>query len=189
MAEFCLLITFRSERWPANIPHAVQQFFDLNWLGKSMEPSLLVSVVGVMGALVGSTIGGLVSYLATRSVRRLEWKQGLIEKNLRGREDLYADFLSEASRLMLLSFSKDSKGTEFIEFSKLAALESKVWFHSDTLGKLARQIVRVVLKEFTTGSGVTESEKKADEATFSDLRDKFITECKADLNKVLSDMQ
>ena len=152
-----------------------------------MDTSVLVAIVGLIGAFVGTVVGGLISYFSTKAVRRLEWKQGMIQKDIQTREDLYADFLSEASRIILVSFTKEAKDISPTEFSKLVALEAKVWFHSELLGNQARELSRLVMREFEpkkTDKPADESETKKKEATFAVLRDKFISDCKLDLQRV-----
>jgi hypothetical protein len=148
-----------------------------------MDTPLLVAVVGLAGALIGTLIGGLISWLSTKSVRRMEWKQSLVLRDLQAREELYADFLSEIGRLMLLSLAPPPSTVGSSQFSKLVALESKVWFHSDSLGNSARELAKVVLLEFQKKSE-TESEKDEVNTRFATLRDKFISECKQDLKRV-----
>ncbi|HEY8886851.1 MAG TPA: hypothetical protein VIM35_00055 [Gallionella sp.] len=152
-----------------------------------MDTPVLVAVVGLVGAFVGSAVGGLISYFSTKAVRRMEWKQEMAQKDIQAREDLYADFLSEAGRLMLVSFTKEAKSTPSTEFSKLVTLEAKVWFHSEPLGKQARELAKIVMKEFEPKSvdkTVDETETKKDEVTFAALRDKFISDCKLDLQRI-----
>jgi hypothetical protein len=148
-----------------------------------MDTPLLVAIVGLVGALVGSVIGGLISFLSTRSVRRMEWRQSLVETDLRTRENLYADFLSEVGRLMLITIARNVGSAQPPDFSRLVTLESKIWFHSEPLGKLAREIARVVLTEFSNMTK-TEPDKGYDPLQFANLRDKFIVECKLDLRRV-----
>lgn len=88
---------------------------------------------------------------------------------------------------MLVSFTKEAKSTPSTEFSKLVTLEAKVWFHSEPLGKQARELAKIVMKEFEPKSvdkTVDETETKKDEVTFAALRDKFISDCKLDLQRI-----
>jgi len=120
-----------------------------------MDTPILVAVVGLAGALIGTLIGGVISYISTRSVRRMEWKQSLVLRDLQTREDLYADFLAEIGRLMLVSLAPPPSTVGLSLFSKLVALESKIWFHSDSLGTSARELAKVVLEEFQKKSEST----------------------------------
>ncbi len=85
-----------------------------------MDNQTFTAVIGVAGVLLGSTLGGLISFLSIRSVRRMDWELTLIEKDIRSREVLYADFLTEANRQMIDSLSGNAITTS--ELKNLVAL-------------------------------------------------------------------
>lgn len=146
-----------------------------------METQTLVAIVGVTGALIGSAVGGLISFFSSRSVRRLEWGLGLAEKELRARESLYAEFLTEANRLLLHQI--EGKSHQATEMASIIGLESRIWFYSDEVAKVAREIVLCVLD-----GNIKDSEKKEgkDKLVFGDLKDSFLSECKKDFARVKS---
>lgn len=137
-----------------------------------METQTLVALVGVGSALIGSAIGGLISFFSTRSVRRMEWVPSLAEKNIHTRESLYADFLTEANRLMLEAI--DGKLSQSTAFATLVGLEARLWFFSNAVGEAARNIVVCVMDHHS-------QEPKNDTLGFPELRDKFIAQCKEDV--------
>ena len=137
-----------------------------------METQTIVAIVGVAGVLVGSAVGGVISFLSSRSMRRMEWELSLSEKNILSRESLYVEFLTEATRLMLQS--TEEKISQTTAFTTFVSLESRIWFQSPVIGELAREIARCVLDSHNK-----EPKDKAKE--FPELRDKYISECKKDL--------
>ena len=150
-----------------------------------METQLLVALVGLLGALTGSAVGGTISFLSSRAVRRLDHRQSSLQKDREAREALYADFLAEASRLMLLSLRPGGTVDLTDEVTRLVALEARIWFYSDELGDLARTITKIVLFEFRgVDSAVTKERNEEEQKAFARHRDKFIQECKLDLAKL-----
>lgn len=140
-----------------------------------METQTLIALVGVSGALIGSAIGGLISFFSSRAVRRMEWELSLTEKDIRNRESLYADFLTETNRLMLQSI--DEKITQGSELTTLIALEAKIWFFSDSVGAVARKIVVCVMDHHS-------KEPKNEKPSFPELKDKYIFHCKKDITEM-----
>jgi len=142
-----------------------------------MDIQLSIALIGIAAALLGSAIGGLTSYLSTKSTRKLEWRLSLIEKDISKREDLYADFLSEANKLILLAHKNKIEDPTRLE--KLVNLENKIRLMSPTLGDLTRKITSCVLDHHEAGDN-----KKG---SYPELRDSFIKDCRELLNKLKSD--
>lgn len=89
-----------------------------------MDSQLEVAYISTAAALLGSVIGGLVSYLTTRYLKREEWRQERIDKQISLREELYANFIEECSRLALSSI--DKKSSEVKVFAKMGSLWGRI---------------------------------------------------------------
>ncbi|WP_353222493.1 hypothetical protein [Salinisphaera sp. C84B14] len=140
-----------------------------------MDSEILAALIGVSAAFIGSIVGGVLSYLSTRSVRKIEWKLERRDRETERRYSLYAEFLAEASRLMLLSFER--KGVISEEVRKLVALESQIWFHSTEVGASSRNIASCVLNHF-------EKDEEEDRPNFPELRDEYVRICRRDLDRL-----
>ena len=149
-----------------------------------METQTLVALVGVGGALVGSAVGGLISFLSSRSVRKLEWEPSLSQRDLQARETLYAEFLSEASRIVVRQV--DGNISEASDLSELLTLEAKLWFHSEEVGEIARKVVLCVLDRRL--SAAKKEEPKEANGTFAELKHEYISACKNDLKRLKADV-
>lgn len=57
--------------------------------------------IAVLGALSGVLIGGLINYMASRSVKNHEWKLAVAKEQSTIRHKLYAEFLVETQRLVV----------------------------------------------------------------------------------------
>lgn len=143
-----------------------------------MDTQLVVAVIGVSAALLGSIVGGVSSYLSTRSMRKLEWKLARIDREIDKRETLYADFLSSANLGMLSSFNKDPDSTEVIK--PIMNLEARIRLVSPELGELARKVVSCVIDHH--------QKEKNDKASYPPLRDEFISRCKSSLDALRADV-
>ena len=69
-----------------------------------MNPQLEIAILSAASALLGSIVGGLLSYLTTRHLKRQEWQQIQLEEQIAKREDLYSAFLTEWSRILFGAF-------------------------------------------------------------------------------------
>lgn len=74
--------------------------------------------------MLGSIVGGLLSYLTTRHLKRQEWQQTQLEAQIAKREDLYAAFLTESSRILFGAL--DKRVEKAIEFAELYTLTGKM---------------------------------------------------------------
>jgi hypothetical protein len=148
-----------------------------------VDTSLLVALVGLGGGLLGSALGGMISYFSTSAVRKLEWRQSLAVSDVTEREQIYSEFVAEAGRLVLLSLSEDAHSTKSSEFSKLVALESRIWFHSEAVCHDARVVAKAVMREFPSTSKAPDSgsTSKEGQLKYSEARDKFLSSCRAEL--------
>jgi hypothetical protein len=140
-----------------------------------MDAQTLAALVGGAAVLLGTAVGGLISFFSSRSVRRMEWELALTEKNILNRESLYAEFLTEANRLMLLSV--DRRIAQSTELTTLISIEAKIWFHSEIVGKTAREIAKCILDQHS-------KEPKGSDPGFPKLRDRFIAEGKEDIRNL-----
>ena len=138
-----------------------------------MSNEVLIAIIGVSSALLGSLIGGITSYFSTRSMRRLDWQLTVREKEVERNRTLYNEFLAEANRLMLLALSNKISGST--DFSKIAAMESQIRMTSLTLGEIARKITASIM------SYNAKDDPKGD-GSFPSLRDNFIETCRQELD-------
>lgn len=65
----------------------------------NLSMQLLVPIIASLGAAL---VAGVASYIAGRGMRSYEWKLGLVRERLLERQRLYAKFVAEADRNMLL---------------------------------------------------------------------------------------
>lgn len=137
-----------------------------------MDSEAIISIVGVSGTIIGSIIGGLVSYYSARSMRRIDWDMLSIDKDIEKREKYYAEFLSETNRLFILSM--DKKDSNIVNFTKLTELEAILWLYDEEVASVARNMASSVISSH-------QENFNSEDNSFSKLRDKYIANCKKSL--------
>lgn len=111
-----------------------------------MDTQVVTALIGLTGTGIGAIVGGGISWLSSRSTRRLDWQLAMTEKEIRAREDLYSQFLAEARRLVLCSISKKISDTDLDQLTELLALDSKISFHSPAIAGAAKKIVGCIIE-------------------------------------------
>lgn len=77
-----------------------------------MTASLAQILVPLVASLGAAFVAGVASYLAGRGMRSHEWKLGLIRERLLERQRLYAKFIAEADRNILVIAGAGKKSIE-----------------------------------------------------------------------------
>jgi len=134
------------------------------------------SVIAASSALLGSLLGGFASYFSTKSMRKLEWRLAQVERNIEKRESLYAAFLGDANRFMILTLEK--KIDSVAQLETLITYESRIRLTSPALGDIAREITACVLDH--------QGNNKEVKREYPKLRDEFIQRCRAELDHLIS---
>jgi hypothetical protein len=75
----------------------------------NLSMQLLVPIIASLGAAL---VAGIASYIAGRGMRSHEWKLGLVRERLLERQRLYAKFVAEADRNMLLVAGAGAKSID-----------------------------------------------------------------------------
>ena len=108
-----------------------------------MEPAYLSAVA----ALAGSTIGGLTSLTASWLTQHVQFSAQLRAGNLNKREELYKDFIDEASRWYADAFEHDK--AEIANLVGLYALVSRMRvFSSTAVVASADHVVRTIIETY-----------------------------------------
>ena len=75
----------------------------------NLSMQLLAPIIASLGAAL---VAGIASYIAGRGMRSHEWKLGLVRERLLERQRLYAKFVAEADRNMLLVAGAGAKSID-----------------------------------------------------------------------------
>lgn len=89
-----------------------------------MAEDLTVAVISAGAALLGSLVGGVISYFTTKDATLRQWKQSLVLRELERKELLYSEFIGECARMILSSI--DKKESAGVAFANLYTLLGKI---------------------------------------------------------------
>jgi len=89
-----------------------------------MSPDIQVAILTSSSAILGSIVGGLVSYLTTRYLKTAEWRQDRVQREIAKREDLYSEYITECGNLLLSAI--DKKTDQAVAFSRIVSINGKI---------------------------------------------------------------
>jgi len=100
-----------------------------------------------LAALAGSTIGGMTSLVTSWSSQHAQFRAEQLGHDLGRREDLYKDFIEEASRLYTDAFEHDKADTS--KLVNLYALVSRMRVRSSPrIVESADRVCRVIIETY-----------------------------------------
>jgi hypothetical protein len=73
---------------------------------RNMDPVIQTGLVTAVAAVAGSAVGGLASFATTFFAQRHQSHRDLLSKDLSSREELYSQFIKEATTLYVDSLDK-----------------------------------------------------------------------------------
>jgi hypothetical protein len=103
--------------------------------------------ISAFAALAGSVIGGLVSLAASWLTQRVQFRAQLLAQDLSRREELYNDFIEEASKWYADAFEHDM--AEISKLVKLYALVSRMRIlSSPKIVENADRVMRMIIETY-----------------------------------------
>lgn len=143
-----------------------------------LDHTMHSELIAVFGTLLGVLIGGLINYLANRSVKNHEWRLALAKDQVAARQKLYAGFLVEAQRLAVQASERkvstvaelDLMGEKFAEISLVAP---------DSILEVARRRADCAVVSHS-------AQLTTEAADFFQLKIAFIAAARQDIAKVLN---
>lgn len=112
-----------------------------------MSNELVLAIVSSGSALLGSIVGGIVSYFTASRLNLQKWRQDRIDKEMARREQLYSEFMGEVGNLMMKSC--DTKEIKAIELNHLIALQTQIrLFATDEVIESAKKLTSETIHAF-----------------------------------------
>src|SRR4029453_6606782 len=108
-----------------------------------MDTAIVTAMAGVLGSLVG----GSVTVAATRVTQRTLSKRELIRTEIRRREALYGEFISECSKRVIDSFERTLDTSENL-LSMYELLNRIRLCASDTILHEAEQVLKLITEQY-----------------------------------------
>ncbi|MGZ0655685.1 hypothetical protein ACWPKS_08770 [Coraliomargarita sp. W4R72] len=110
-------------------------------------------IITASAALLGSAIGGLITFVTAFTLKRIEWKQDLAKEEIKKREELYSDFLTHCTGLSL----KRSGPEGYIHINDVNKLTENVGkirlLSSEPVVKAAQKLAEIALDESLADKG------------------------------------
>jgi hypothetical protein len=103
--------------------------------------------ISAIAALAGSAVGGLTSLAASWLTQHAQFRALQIARDIAGREELYKDFIEEASKLYVDAYEHDK--TEISKLVNLYALISRMRvLSSPKVIEIADGVARVIIETY-----------------------------------------
>jgi len=148
-----------------------------------MAATLAEIIVPVCVSLGGAVVAGYASYLVGRGTRSHEWRLALIRERLLERRQLYARFMAEADRNMLLIVAGGAKSIDNVMplFAMLAEISL---LSSDAVQESAKALCDCALHaNRRDGDGKSEGDHFGTKTAFLKAARSEITQLEADAYK------
>lgn len=138
--------------------------------------------ISAFAALAGSVIGGLVSLAASWLTQRVQFRAQLLAQDLSRREELYNEFIEEASKWYADAFEHDK--AEIPKLVKLYALVSKMrMLSSPKIVENADRVVRLIIETYLApNKSLSELQEIMNSGVTDPLRD-FSNACREELRE------
>lgn len=138
--------------------------------------------ISAFAALAGSVIGGLVSLAASWLTQRVQFRAQLLAQDLSRREELYNDFIEEASKWYADAFEHDK--AEIPKLVKLYALVSKMrMLSSSKIVENADRVVRLIIETYLApNKSLSDLQEIMNSGVTDPLRD-FSNACREELRE------
>jgi len=140
--------------------------------------------VSALAALAGSVVGGLTSLTTTWQTQRTQLSAQLRQRDLDRREQLYKDFIEEASRLYADAYEHDK--ADVANLVTLYALVSRMRVRSSpAVVENADKVVRLIIETYLGPNLTLEDIEKAIAHDAMDPLRQFSDACREELQTLL----
>jgi hypothetical protein len=145
-----------------------------------MSTELTIALVSAGAALIGSVIGGVISFVTTRDATARQWRHSLVLRELDRKESLYSEFIGECAKLLLSSI--DKKESSGIAFANLYTLLGKIRMMSSTEVRSAAETLAKRCTDAHWDEG-NKTGNNADSRVF-EARNRFTESARAELDAI-----
>ncbi len=146
--------------------------------------AITAAMTSVLAALSGSAIGALAPVLSNYVLQRSATTRDLLNHQLAQRENLYSEFIKEASRLYA-----DAMIHELQDLSDLVALYALVsrirLLGSQPTFRAAENFVRVIIRHYGDPNLTLEETRATVLSSTADPLELFSLECRKELRHIL----
>ena len=142
-----------------------------------MSNEIIIAIIGIAAALIGTIIGGAVSYFSNKSINTLEWQRRIKNDEVTERKDIYSSFLKYSYKLRVDAI-RQSQIEHPSGFNDLTFVYSQIeLIASQPVTDSACKLYTHVVKSHNAGNDTTEDE-------YAQLKGQFIYAVKNELAKL-----
>ena len=138
-----------------------------------MEPNILIPAIAALG---GTLIGGLITFLSSYILKKAEWEKETRIEQIKKREDLYSEYITECSRLLMTRIDTPLKSTS--EMVLVSSLFARIRIYSTPP---VEQAANNLMKEILS---TNKAEEESKETKSSYLQ--FSKACRVELEELLT---
>ncbi len=137
---------------------------------------MTTALIGVVSALLGTALGGLLTYFTNRDLKLKEWHLSVLRDEMNDRKKLYSELLSEATRLTLIS--AQTKIGDIKEFQHMGDLVAKTELVASA------EVIREAKTIMDHMLSLHAKQQKSQESSFFELKTRFIAAVKDELEEM-----
>jgi hypothetical protein len=108
-----------------------------------VDSTIITAMAGVLGSLVGGSVTVATTWVTQRTLSKRE----LLRADIRKRETLYAEFISECSKRVVDSFQRTLDNSEHL-LSMYELLNRIRLCGSDTIVREADQVLKLITEQY-----------------------------------------
>jgi len=144
-----------------------------------MAEDLQIAIISTCAALLGSVVGGIISFFTTRDATMRQWKQSLVLREIERKEALYSDFIGECAQKLLSALDKKESGGA--TFAHLYTLLGKIRMMSSEKVRIAAE----QLANFSTEAHAVSNKKDGVTGLpIFEARNRFTEIARAELDEI-----
>ena len=139
--------------------------------------------ISAFSAVMGSLVGAFTSFVTTYANQRAQYRRDFLSRQFAQRENLYAQFIDEAARLMADSLEQD-----VIKPSTLVpiyGLENRIQLNaSDEVVQAARSAIRKIVESYRRPKMTEEDVRRGAYLDIEDTVKEFGVACRKELARL-----
>jgi hypothetical protein len=152
-----------------------------------MEPATQSAAITAFAAIAGSIVGGLSSFLTTFFTQRNQAHRDLLSRDVAHREELYSQFIKEATNLYIDSLDKTLENP--VSLIGMYSLVGRIRLvSSDTVLAAAEKVADVIVDSYRRPPTTFEDFYRVVHESHVDPLKEFTEACRAERNSMLKSL-
>jgi hypothetical protein len=152
-----------------------------------MDPATQSAAITALAAIAGSVVGGLASFLTTFFTQRNQAHRDLLSRDVAHREELYSQFIKEATNLYVDSLDKNLENP--VSLIGMYSLVGRIRLvSSDTVLAAAEKVADSIIDSYQHPPVTFEDVYKVVRESHVDPLKEFTEACREELKSMLKSL-